>query len=168
MNENKDDLTQVQQFIRKYEADIEKLLPYIPYFEERGAKDVAKTYDGEQGHSSVAFPVYDGTLMTFVKMCQKTVFMDRNYFYAYTRRRIKSTAQEEAAIKNATIKDDDMLNAVLSKYVNEGMRKTGVWQDAVERKLFLNVIKKYKELIKGLMLRMIRLSGPALFQHWCL
>ncbi len=85
--------------------------------------------------------------MTFVKMIPNTVFMDRNYFYAYTKRRIKTTAQEEAAIKNATIKDDDMLNAVLSKYSKEGMRKTGVWQDAVERKLFLNVIKKYKEIL---------------------
>ncbi len=145
--DKKDDLTQVQQFIKKYEADVEKLLPYIPYFEERGGGDVAKAYDGEQGHSSMVFPVYDGTLMTFVKMIPNTVFMDRNYFYAYTKRRIKTTAQEEAAIKNATIKDDDMLNAVLSKYSKEGMRKTGVWQDAVERKLFLNVIKKYKEIL---------------------
>ena len=80
-------------------------------------------------------------------LCQKTAFMDRNYSYAYTRRRIKNTAQEEAAIKNATMKDEDLLNGVLTKYVMEGMRKTGVWQDAVERKLFLNVIKKYKEIM---------------------
>ena len=45
------------------------------------------------------------------------------------------------------MKDEDLLNGVLTKYVMEGMRKTGVWQDAVERKLFLNVIKKYKEIM---------------------
>ncbi|MBQ3786140.1 MAG: hypothetical protein II799_02595 [Lachnospiraceae bacterium] len=146
--EKKDDLTQVQQFVKKYDEDLQKLLPYIPYFEERGARDVARDYDGEQGHSSMTFPVYDGTLMSFVKLCQKTSFMDRNYSYAYTRRRIKNKAQEEAAIKNATMKDEDLLNGVLTKYVMEGMRKTGVWQDAVERKLFLNVIKKYKEIME--------------------
>ncbi len=142
-----DDLTQVQQYIKKYDADMAKLQPYIPYFEEKLGQAVSKPYDGEQGHSSMEFPVYEGTLMSFIRTAQKTVFMDRNYVYAYTKRRIKTTAQEDACLKNATIKDEDFLNAVLSKYVMEGMRKTGVWQDAVRRGLFLNALKKHKEIL---------------------
>jgi len=141
----KEELTFIQQYIKKYDEDFQKLAPYIAYFEEKAGQAIWHEYDGEQGHSSMAFPVYDGTLMSFVRTAQKTVFMDRNYFYAYTKRRIKTPKQEEQALLNATIKDDDLLNAVISKYVTEGMRKTGVWQDAVTRGLFLNALKKHKE-----------------------
>ncbi len=143
----KEDLTRMQQYISKYDEDLKKLLPYISYFEQKADQAISKPYDGEQGHSSMEFPVYDSTLMSFVRTAQKTVFMDRNYVYAYTKRRIKTTAQEESFLKNATIRDEDFLNAILSKYVTEGMRKTGVWQDAVKRGLFLGALKKHKEII---------------------
>lgn len=135
------------EFVEKYDATITSLLPYVPYFTEKGGSDVARDYDGKQGESKIRFPVYDQTLMNFVRAVQKTNLMDRNYVYAYTKRRIKTTAQEEEAIKKATLRDDDLLRGVMSKYVSEGMRKSGVWQDAVERKLFLNVLLKYKELL---------------------
>lgn len=145
--DEKEQLTQAKAFIQKYDKDFEILYKYVPWLMEKGAKDVAHDYDGELGHSSLNFPVYDGTLMSFVRTAQKTVFMNKNYAYAYTRRHIKSTTDEQKYIDNATIRDDDYLNAVISKYVQEGMRKSGVWQDAVERKLFLNVLLKYKELL---------------------
>ncbi len=141
----KEDLTRMQQYVKKYDADFKKLEPYIAYFEEKASQAIAHDYDGEQGQTTMAFPVYDGTLMSFVRTAQKTVFMDRNYFYAYTKRRIKTSKQEEEALAKATLKDEDFLNAVISKYVSEGMRKTGVWQDAVTRKLFLTALKKHKE-----------------------
>ena len=100
--DTKEDLTQMQKYINKYDADMQRLLPYIPYLEEKGGSDVAHDYDGEQGKCSMAFPVYDGTLMSFIREAQKTVFMDRNYVYAYTRRRIKTKQQEEQALEKAT------------------------------------------------------------------
>jgi len=115
--------------------------------EEKGGKDVAADYDGSLGKSSLNFPVYDGTLMSFVREAQKTVFMDKNYCYSYTKRHIRTREQEEAAIQKATGRDADYLGGVIAKYVTEGMRKSGVWQDAVERKLFLNCILKLKEIL---------------------
>lgn len=140
--------TQRQAFLEKYEADVMKLARYIPYFMDKGGKDVARDYDGQQGHSSIAFPVYDGTLMSFVREAQNTGIIDRNYVYAYTRRRIRTGQQEISAIENAGIKDDDLLRGVISKYVLEGMRKTGVWQTAVERQLFLKTLVRFKDLIE--------------------
>lgn len=140
--------TQGQAFIEKYEADILKLSRYIPYFTEKRDSSVAQDYDGSLGKSSMSFPVYEGTLMSFVREAQKTVFMDRNYVYAYSKRRIKTNAAEETAIEKATIKDLDLLNGVMSKYVMEGMRISGVWQDAVARGLFLRVLEKSKELLE--------------------
>lgn len=142
-----EDLTRAQQFVKEYEQGIMALYRYVPYFSEKGGRDVATEYDGSMGKSDLSFPVYDGTLMTFVKEAQRSIFMDRNYVYAYTRRHIRTNEQEEKAILNATIKDVDYLKAVLSKYVMEGMRKSGRWQDAVERRLFLNVILKLKEIL---------------------
>lgn len=140
--------TQGQLFIEKYEADIIKLSRYIPYFTEKKAQQIGQDYDGSLGKSSINFPVYEGTLMSFVREAQKTVFMDRNYVYAYTKRRIKTNAAEETAIEKATIKDLDLLDGVMSKYVMEGMRISGVWQDAVSRGLFLRVLEKAKELLE--------------------
>lgn len=147
INMGNEELTQAQQYIQKYEADILKLMRYVPYFEEKGGKDVAADYDGSLGKSSLNFPVYDGTLMSFVREAQKTVFMDKNYCYSYTKRHIRTREQEEAAIQKATGRDADYLGGVIAKYVTEGMRKSGVWQDAVERKLFLNCILKLKEIL---------------------
>lgn len=146
MNEQ-DTRTQAQQFIDKYEADVTRLFKYTAWLADKGGRDVASDYNGEQGHSSIRFPVYDGTLMSFINEAKKSVFINKNYVYAYTRRKIKTPAQEEAAIKNATIMDGDLFEGVISKYILEGMRKSGLWQDAVERKLFLNVLLRCKELI---------------------
>lgn len=142
-----EEMTQAQAFVSKYRPDITKLYRYVSYFIDKKGKDVANDYDGKLGHSSLKFPVYDGTLMSFIKEARQTVFMDRNYIYAYRKRRITTPREEEAAIARVTIKDIDFLNAVLSKYIMEGMRKTGMWQDAVERHLFLDVLIKYKELL---------------------
>lgn len=142
-----EDLTQVQMFKQKYEADIERLMNYVPYLTEKSNSAISHNYDGELGQNTMRFPVYDGALMSFIKEVQKSSLIDRNYVYAYTKRRIKTPAQEQAAIASATIADDDYLRGVISKYVIEGMRKTGLWQDAVSRRLFLNVILKFKELI---------------------
>lgn len=140
--------TERQVFLEKYEAEVQKLSRYIPYFMDKGGKDVASDYDGKLGHSSLAFPVYDGTLMSFVREVQKTSLIDRNYAYAYTRRHIRTMQQEVSAIEKARVKDADLLCGVLSKYVLEGMRKTGVWQEAVERRLFLKTLERFKELVE--------------------
>lgn len=145
--ETNEDYTQARAFVDEFDKTISQLLPYVPYFTEKGGQDVSSDYDGKLGESKIKFPVYDQTLMNFIKLVQKTNLMDRNYVYAYTKRRIKTFAQEEKYIETATIRDTDYLKGVISKYVSEGMRKTGVWQDAVERKLFLKVILKFKELL---------------------
>ena len=145
--DNHEDMTRGQKYIHDYEESIMTLYRYVPYLTERGGKDISQEYDGSLGRSSMSFPVYDGTLLSFVREIQKSALFDRNYVYAYSKRRIRTPEQEEKAVKDAAFADIDMLRAVLSKYAVEGMRKTGVWQDAVERKLFLTAIVKLKEFL---------------------
>lgn len=141
------ELTSGELFILSYGDDIIKLSRYIAWLSQKSGEDVSKKYTGEMGKSSLHFPVFDSTLLSFVKEARGTKLMDINYRYAYTRRRIKNTEEEENAILSAGIKDIDLLKAVLSKYVMEGMVKSGKWAEAVDRQLFLQVLCKLKDLL---------------------
>ncbi len=49
------------------------------------------------------------------------------------------------AAKRSSIKEMDVLKAILSRYVMEGMTKGRKWSEAVENGVFLTVISKMKE-----------------------
>lgn len=130
-----------------YGKDIERLSAYIPYFEARGGKDVADRYDGKYGKSSLQFPVYDATLLKFVNDAAQTGLMDRNYLYGYRRARISTAEQEAEAVAGAQLKDIDLLRSILSMYVLEGRYKSMRWIEGADRRVFLNVLIKLKELL---------------------
>lgn len=146
-NNSKEELTQGQEYCLKYREEIMKLMKYVPWLESVSGNDVAKNYDGSLGKSDVSFPVYDATLMTFVKELQKSIFMDKNYPYAYTKRHIRTPEDEVRCIEKATINDVDLFKGVLTKYTMEGMRKSTRWAEAVERQLYLKVINKMYEIL---------------------
>jgi len=139
----------VEELVAEYKEDVARLIRYIPWLESKSGKEVASTYtgDGLQA-SSMAFPVYDGTLMGFVKEARKTKMMNRNYAYIYSRYHLKTPADEHKAIDHATVKEFEVLKGILSRYVLLGMTKSQVWIDGVEYKIFLNVLQKMKEIIE--------------------
>ena len=71
--------------------------------------------------------------------------MDRNYMYKYKQYRISTAAQEKEAIKNAKLKDIDLLRGILSLYVIEGRYKGQRWIEATERGVFYDVLTKLVE-----------------------
>ncbi len=143
---DKEEIAYRQQVVNEYRADVEKLARYLSWLESKKGKSVQQSYSGSgiEEHS-ISFPVYDGTLMNFVKEAQRTKLMDRNYRYVYSRYRIRVVEDELRAIKRADIKEMDVLKGILSKYVLEGMRKGRRWSEAVEQGIFLNVVRKMKE-----------------------
>lgn len=142
----KEDIAYRQQIVNEYRADVEKLARYLSWLESKRGKSVQENYAGSGiAENSISFPVYDGTLMNFVREAQRTKLMDRNYRYVYSRNRIRTQEDELRAIKRADIREMDVLKGILSKYVMEGMRKGRRWSEAVENGIFLNVIKKMKE-----------------------
>ena len=70
--------------------------------------------------------------------------MDRNYMYVYSRYRIRTLQDEIKAIDRSSIKEMDVLKAILSKYVMGGMTKGRMWSEAVENGIFLRVVSKMK------------------------
>lgn len=135
-----------QQVVNEYRADVERLARYLPWLESKKGGSVQQSYSGSgiQEHS-ISFPVYDSTLLNFVKEAQRTKLMDRNYRYVYSRCRIRVVEDELLAVKRASIKEMDVLKAILSRYVMEGMTKGKRWSEAVENGVFLAVISKMKE-----------------------
>lgn len=139
-----------EQKIKEYREQVEGLLRYIPWLQEKsgGNSRMMNTFAGEGiSENSLPFPVYDSTLMGFVKTVSRTTLMDRNYHYQYSRNFIKTVADEKAAIGRATIKDMDLLCGILSKYISGGMTKPALWEQGMREGIYLEVLLKMKKLL---------------------
>lgn len=147
----KEDIEYRRQVVDKYRLDVERLIRYLPWLEEKAAAGggVSELF-GDNGirEHSITFPVYDGTLMSFIKEVQQTALLDRNYPYVYSRCRIRTVQDELNAIARADIKEMNVLSGILSKYVLGGMTKGRMWTEAVTNRVFLQVVRKMKENIE--------------------
>jgi len=143
---NKEDIAYRQNVVNTYKPDVEKLIRYLPWLEEKSGNYVQDIFEGSgiKG-SSITFPVYDGMLMNFIKETQRTGLLDRNYPYIYSRHRIRTVKEELKAIEHADIREMDVLKGILSKYVLGGMTKGRLWSEGVYYGIFLRVVRKMKE-----------------------
>ena len=132
----------------KYRSDIEKLITYLPWLEEKSGKSkVSDIYNGDGlDQHTISFPVYDGMLLRFVKDAENTQFMDRNYVYVISRNRLKSAEDEVEFVKKQTMLKMDNIGGILSKYVMGGRTKSRLWSEAVDKGVFLAVVTRLKEL----------------------
>jgi len=138
-----------EQVMKEYRDEVEKYLKYIPWLQQKEGTKVASKYCGEgiSGHS-VTFPVYDSTVLGFVKELSKSKFMNRNYPYVYSKYGIRTVQDEKKIIARTGIRDMDILCGILSKYVLGGMTKGVLWEQAVEEGVFLAVLLKMKEIME--------------------
>ncbi len=138
-----------EQVITEYRGEIEKYMKYIPWLQQKAGTQVSSMYSGENiGAHSVSFPVYDGTLMNFVREMSKSKLMDKNYHYVYTRNHIRTVQDEKKAIAKVTIREMYILNGILTKYVLGGMTKGTLWSTAVTEGIFLDVLLKMREVVE--------------------
>lgn len=142
------DLDARKNFIQQYQPDAKRLVRYIAWLEEKRKGSVMNRYAGEGAErASFHFPIYDSTLMSFVKEAKETRFITRNYQYVYNRNRIKDEKQEKEAVQKATLKDIEIMSGIFSKYVLGGMTKGFLWAQGVENGIFLEVLYKLRELM---------------------
>ena len=136
-----------EQIIAEYRDDLTKLLRYLPFLEQKGEADVQEFYEGDGEHTVIPVPVYDSTLLAFVKEAKTTKFMNRNYPYAYRRWRMPDPKAERIAMEAATLRDIDLFRGIISKYVLEGQRKSVMWTTAVRERIFVTALIRLKELM---------------------
>lgn len=140
-----------QQLVREYKRMVSPLLAYLPWLVQNAGQPGSTAYRGD-GYSdqsvSFSFPVYDSTLMSFIKEASKSPLMEKNYSYTYTRNRIRNHDDERRVIQAANIKDWDILRGILSKYVLGGRTKAALWSEAVRENIFALVLEKMRKIIE--------------------
>ena len=128
-----------QEMIGRYRTAMKDLFRYIPWLEQKAGVRMVQIYAGDNRPSnSVPIPVYDGTLLGFVKDMQKTGLMDRNYTYVFTRKGITSEKDEIRIIDETELKEIEVIFGIMAKYVLGGMTKGMLWSRAVENGVFLH------------------------------
>lgn len=135
--------------LNEAKSDVEKLLRYIPWLESKKGETVSSIYtENELARTSVAFPVYDSTLLSFVNEARDTKLMDLNYRYTYSEKFIRDYADELRVINEATVKTSGDVCAILSKYILKGMTKGNVWQEGITYGIYLEALLKLKKLLE--------------------
>lgn len=138
-----------QQLLEEYKKVAMPLLRYLPWMEKNKGQTASALYQGEEsGEGAMQFPVYDSTLMSFVKEAFKSPLMDRNYHYVYSRNRIRTHEDERRMITSAELNDWDILRGILSKYVMGGMTKGALWSEAMQENIFYLVLKQMHKIIE--------------------
>ena len=132
-----------------FKQELVPLLRYYTWLENTAGGKASTNYNGqENGNNTLSFPIYDSTLLSFVKEAAKTSFMDKNYQYVYSRNRISTPEQERAAIEKAKIQDWHILCGIFTKYVQGGMTKAYLWSQGVQEGIYFAVISKMKEIVE--------------------
>ena len=143
------DRMSTEEIVALYRPEIEKLLPYISWLQQKEGQRTANIYEGDGiKDTSITFPVYDGTLLNFIKTIEKTKLVNRNYVYTYARKQIHSAKDEKRLIKLATVKDMNILQDILSNYVIKGRTKGSMWSVGVENGVYLDILMKMRELVE--------------------
>jgi hypothetical protein len=137
----------VEDIVIRYRPEIDKITPYLGWLKDNVQADVAQRYSNSD-LKSIPFPVYNSNLLAFVKACQGTNLLDRNYVYVYSRNRINTAKDELMYIADAQITDMDDLAGILSKYILSGMTKGSVWAEGVRNGVLYQVVKKMDDLLR--------------------
>lgn len=138
-----------EEVVENFKPTIEFLARYIPWLEKQTGKTVTGSYRGDgQVKQSFSIPVYDSTLLAFIKDVSKTNYIDKNYQYVYSRNHIKTFEDEWKAIENTDIMHMEILCGIMSRYILGGMTKSIFWKNGIEYEIFLRVLKKTKEIIE--------------------
>ena len=137
-----------EEIIDYFRQDAEKLFRYLPWLESKSGCSTCNIFKEEGiAQHSIAFPVYDSTLLQFVKEAGDTCFIDRNHVYVYSQNRLKTCRDELRLIEKATIRDMDQLGGILSHYILGGRTKALLWSEGVQNGIYLALLKKIKEIL---------------------
>ena len=139
----------IMAIIDEYGPDVAELGRYLGWLESKKGENLMDVYDPSKGEGgTIKFPVYDGTLMNFVRTADKTRFINRNYQYSYSKYRIRTVADELSFIEKAEIKDMKVMGDILSKYIIKGRTKGSMWSEGVSNGVYYALVSKMKELVE--------------------
>lgn len=138
-----------EEIIICYKEDVLRLLKYLPWLEKASGQTVTGIYSGEGiDKNSMVVPVYDSTLLGFIKEIRATDFINRNYVYTYSKYNIRTAADELRVIDACSLQEVTVLGDIFSKYVIRGDVRGAVWSEGVQNGVYLALLYKLKDLME--------------------
>lgn len=137
------------EIILLYQEDAMKLFRYISWLQKESGTDTSDIYKGDGiAESSMPVPVYDSTLLNFVKDAKATKFMNRNYVYTFSKYNLRKTKDELSLIEECSLQEVGILGDILSKYILRGEVRGAYWSEGVQNGVLLALLLKLKELLE--------------------
>lgn len=136
----------IQLYIALSKSSIDKLCKYIPYFEKATKDSVCHWSGGEklgEKYYKSSYPIYDGMLEEFISEFYKTNLICYNYLDSIRDRGLNGTEDMNRAIDTA---DFELLKAILTGYVRQERFCDGMWESAVDDKIFLKILQMMKTI----------------------
>ncbi len=145
-------MEQETEYLRKIMTEnkrkLEPLIRYLPWLKNATERSTVSTYSSDGlGERSVPFPVYDSTLMAFIRAAQGSGLMNRNYPYVYSRKGLRTHDDERKLIDNADWRSWDDVLGILSKYVLGGQTRSTLWSEGVSEQIFYRTVQKLSDII---------------------
>ncbi len=138
-----------EEIIYLYQDDTMRLLKYQNWLEKVNGQNTSNLYTGEGiEETSMAVPVYDSTLLSFIREARDTVFMNKNYVYTFSQHHLRTVKDELDIIDTCTLQDMKILGDILSKYVIKGEVRGAYWSEGVKSGVFLALLLRLKELLE--------------------
>ncbi len=137
-----------EEIAKRYRDAVLQMARYLPWLKSHAETPVFNTYRNEGMSNTMPFPVYDSTLLSFVKEFMKTNLVNRNYVYVYSRNHLKNSADELRFIEGAELKNIDDLRGILSRYVLEGNVRGAVWSEGVSNGVLHSALARMKDIIE--------------------
>ena len=133
-----------------YRDDVARLMKYLSWLQNKSGTAASDIYSGEGiDKTSMAVPVYDSTLLSFIKEVKATDFLNRNYVYTFSRYRIRTAADELRVISACSLQEITVLGDILSKYVLRGDVKGAVWAEGVQNGVYLALALTPQEALEN-------------------
>ncbi len=137
-----------EEAISFYTDDVLKLDKYLRWLNENSGTNASSLYKKDGlSDSSMTFPVYDSTLLSFIKVIKTSKFINPNYVYTYSSLRIRTAEDELETIERCTLQEIGVLGDILSKYALKGEVKGTVWSEGLKSGVYLAIVKQLKKVI---------------------
>lgn len=145
----KDQRLSREEIIYLFKDEALALLKYYSWIKKMSGQDVGGLYTGDDiEKSSMAVPIYDSTLLGFIKTAKGTEFMNRNYLYTYSRLRMRNAKDELEVIKDCSLQDIRVIGDILSYYCYKGDVKGAVWNEGLKNGVYLAILDRLMALLE--------------------
>lgn len=138
-----------EEIIALYQEDAKKLLQFENWLKKTNGMETSDIYSGEGiEETSMSVPVYDATLLNFIKTAKTTQFMNRNYVYTFSQHSLRTAKDELTIIESCSLQEIKVLGDILSKYCYKGDVKGAYWSEGVKNGVYIALLEKLKKLLE--------------------